>query len=85
MNTNMLVRDYEIQSQHKVTWEKITATWIGTRTSGSYTNLNSSNTSEYKAIYVDELIKPIPKNRKVRWYNKVNFKVNASKDVPVQN
>ena len=45
---------------------KITARRIGTRTSGAYTNLNSSNTSEYKAIYVNELIKPIPKNRKVR-------------------
>ena len=43
---------------------KVTARRAGTRSSSAFTNLNKSNTSGDKSIYVDELIRPIRKKRK---------------------
>ena len=45
---------------------KVTARRAGTRCSSVFTNLNKSNTSGDKSIYVDELIKPIRKKRKFK-------------------
>ena len=44
-------------------------------------NLNKSNTSGDKSIYVDELIKPIPKKSKLKWIIELYAKVNLSKDM----
>ena len=45
---------------------KITARRAGTRSSSAYTTLNKSNASRDTSIYVDELIKPIPKKRNLK-------------------
>ena len=45
---------------------KVTARRAGTKSSSSFTNLNKSNTSGDKSIYVDELIRPIRKKRKIK-------------------
>ena len=45
---------------------KVTARRAGTRSSSAFTNLNKSNTSGEKSIYVDELIRPIRKKRKFK-------------------
>ena len=45
---------------------KVTARRAGTRSSSTFANLNKSNTSGDKSIYVDELIRPIRKKRKFK-------------------
>ena len=46
--------------------KKVTARRAGTRSCSAFTNLNKSNTSGNKSIYVDELIRPIRKKCKFK-------------------
>ena len=61
--------------------KKITVRRVGTRSSSAYINLIKSKTSGDKLIYVDELINPIPKIRKLKWIVELYTKVNLSKDI----
>ena len=60
---------------------KITARRTGMRSSSAYTNLNKSNASGDKSIYVDELIKPIPKKHNLKWIIELYTNVKLSKDI----
>ena len=60
---------------------KVTARRAGTRSSSAFTNLNKSNTSGDKSIYVDELIRPIRKKRKFKWIIELYTKVNVCNEI----